>query len=214
MFNPYFLTLTDFLTVFVEYLAEYVTFLPTLSFLSTFFLTVTLATPFLLVLALKVLPLNLKTICFLLAAFPLIFKVACKTNFLADFLTLTDFKASLITSAFLFTLNVAVFWDALKISLAAKVATALYVPTPKPEILKLPAPFLTLTLYVLEAILTVTVPVKVLLVVILTTAFAPWVMLATLIVNAGSTGFTLTTAVLITSPDSYKSLSFKVVVTV
>ena len=62
---------------------------------------VTLATPFLLVLALYFLPLNLKVIFLPLTALPLIFKVALKTSFLADFLTLTFLRVSLILSFFL-----------------------------------------------------------------------------------------------------------------
>ena len=76
---------------------------------------VTLATPFLLVLALYFLPLNLKVIFLPLTALPLIFKVALKTSFLADFLTLTFLRVSLIlvflagVTGFLATVNEVVF---------------------------------------------------------------------------------------------------------
>ena len=99
--NPYFLTLTVFLTVLVEYFALYVTFLPTLSFFNTFFLMVTLATPFLLVFPVYFWPLNWKMTFLPLTALPLIFKVAFRTSFLADFLILTFFKVNLMTFAFL-----------------------------------------------------------------------------------------------------------------
>lgn len=68
-------------------------FLPTLSFLSTLLLIVTLAIPLELVFALYDLPLNLKVICLFLMYLPLtLAKVAWITSFLADFLTVTDFN--------------------------------------------------------------------------------------------------------------------------
>ena len=62
---------------------------------------VTLAIPFLLVFAVYFLPLNLKITFKPFLAFLLIFKVACKTSFLADFLTLTFLSVKVILSAFL-----------------------------------------------------------------------------------------------------------------
>ncbi len=70
-------------------------FLPTLSFFNTFFLILTLAIPLLLVLALYVLPLNLKVSHFFFCAVLPCLRVAVKTNFLADFLTLTFLRLNL-----------------------------------------------------------------------------------------------------------------------
>ena len=66
----------------------------------------TLAIPFLLVLALYFLPLNLKVIVFALSGFLACFKVAFKRRLFADFLTFTFLRFKIcFTVSFLFTLT-------------------------------------------------------------------------------------------------------------
>ena len=112
----------------------------------------------------------------------------------------------LVSSPLGLTVKVAFLTLAAKISVSANVATAVYEAAVKSGTLALPTPFLTSTLMFLPPTTTLTIPVKVALVVILTTATSPSAILSTLIVNAGSTltaGFAVTLKDTVWLPSSY-----------